>query len=283
MNWLLSPDEEADIIRTATLNKNDHRRWLNRGRGLQDTGDVKLSEEEAAEVLRKANALKAFKYELEVIRDDNRSRRLSEAEALKKEWDYKRVLKHISDKAARQGVRIEYNDCTQPILKALSFRISGNERYSTECGFSFNKGLIISGPPGIGKSYGWQLVADNPVCPVQIITMQEVVASIQEEGRYDGIRFGDYPLVYIDDVGTEYTGGNAVKYYGTEINWFKDLIESMYARHKQHLNRLIISTNDTFEEIGKKYGFRVKDRLIECFEYMRITGPSFRSKTRVQN
>lgn len=274
--WVLTPEEEAEAIRTATANKNDHRRWLNRGRGWLDTGDVKLTDEEADEVLRKANTLKAFRYELEQMRDENRARRKAKAEALRKEWDYKRVLTHIKDKAAKHGVAIKYTDQTTAILKALSFRLTGNERYETECGHHFDKGLIISGPPGIGKSYPWQLVADNPLCPVQIITMQEVVQSVQDTGRFDGVRFGDFPLIYIDDVGTEYNGNNVVKHYGTEINWFKDFIEGMYAKHKQHLNRVIISTNDSFDELGKKYGFRVKDRLVECFDVLAISGPSFR-------
>lgn len=281
--WLLTPDEEADILHTAQLNKNDHRRWLNRGRGWVDTGDIPLTDEQKRDILEHANRMKQFRYELEQMRDENRARRLAEEKKEREAWTYERVAKHMKEEAAKRGTKLDFNGPSLPLIKAVCFRISGNERYETECGLSFQRGLIVNGPPGIGKTFIWQLVANNPVCPVQIITMHEIVRAVKETGKFDGVRFADFPLIYIDDVGTEYMGDNAIKYYGTEINWFKDFIEIMYAKHKQHLSRVIISTNDSEADLWDKYGFRAHDRLAECFDFMQMDGESYRgSAARMQ-
>jgi DNA replication protein DnaC len=276
----LTPKEEAAILAEAERNKNDHRRWLNRGRGWADVGDVPLTDDEKEEVLRKARVLREFNWELEQMRNENRARRKAEEEALRAKWDYTEFANMMKAESFKRGVKLEFNAQTLPILKAVCFRLSGNERYVSECGLSFDKGLIIHGGPGVGKTYPWQLVANNPVCPVQVLTMQEIVTSVQETGAFKGVRFADYPLIYIDDVGTEYTGGNVVKYYGTEINWFKDFIEVLYAKNKAHLSRIVITTNDTLDELGKKYGFRVMDRLDECFDWLHLDGVSFRGRNR---
>ena len=75
-------------------------------------------------------------------------------------------------------------------------------------------------------------------------------------------------VIYLDDVGTEESTLNV---YGTKITWFKDFIEN-YSLDKLKPNKLIISTNCNFDEIEEKYTGRVRSRMAEMFNFIKVTG-----------
>ena len=88
---------------------------------------------------------------------------------------------------------------------------------------------------------------------------------------------GDYELpffnkLYLDDVGSEEPN---VKHFGTNINWFKDFLETYYLR-SQHYNKLIISTNNNHAELEQKYGFRVRSRIRDMFNVISVDGKDMR-------
>jgi len=78
--------------------------------------------------------------------------------------------------------------------------------------------------------------------------------------------------LYLDDVGTEEP---IVNHYGTKINWFKNFIEMYYLKNKP-FNKLIISTNNSFDEIESKYGFRVRSRIKDMFNIIDVQGKDMR-------
>ena len=79
-------------------------------------------------------------------------------------------------------------------------------------------------------------------------------------------------MTYIDDVGTEET---PVKYYGVNINWFKEFIETAYNDEKD-FSKIIFTTNLSLKELGEKYGMRVADRISQKFNIVDIKGTSKR-------
>jgi DNA replication protein DnaC len=276
--YLLTPDEEAAIISQAEYHKADHENWKRRAAGLPGLSSMSLAltDTERSKALDVANNSKRFRQITETMAIESRRKAQAEEERLKSEWGYEAFLKLMRTNSALCGTKLVENEDTLPLIKAICFRLSGNARYETELGLSFNKGLIIHGEPGLGKSYLWELVKDNPICPVQVVTMHDIVRDVVETGDYKGLKFATYKLIYIDDVGTEYFGDNAIKRYGTDINWFKTFIEEYYAKFKPHFNRIVISTNDSAADLGKKYGFRVRDRLAEMFNVLPVKGKNFR-------
>ncbi len=105
----------------------------------------------------------------------------------------------------------------------------------------------------------------------------------KEFGEWNALRFGEEMQRRSRDAGTklvvsgtEYDKGGAVKYYGSEINWFKTFIEEYYAKYPNAFHRLMFSTNDNFDTLEAKYGFRVRDRLAEKFDVLDVSGKSFR-------
>jgi len=274
--WTLTTEEEAIILATARYNKIKKLQWLAKlDRIGGDRDEVELTPDEAEKALHVANQSKAWKLHTEATKAENRHRMRIEAQEVKAKWNYQHFFRVMKDEAYQRGIDLIFNEQTERLIKTICFKLSGDRRYETEMGYSFRKGLIIRGEPGLGKTWIVSLVANNPVCSVQMVTMHEIIASVMESGLYTGLKFASYNLVYLDDVGTE---GGEVTYFGTKINWFKTWFEEIYAKNKWAMSRLIVSTNCSFTEIEKLYGFRVRDRIAEMFDIIDMTGNSLRRK-----
>lgn len=273
--------EEIDrIIVRAEYEKALHEDWKRRHNGLRGVSSerIALTDEEREAKIRQLNAsiqisdaMKA--YEVAKLRES-----LAAEENLRDQWDYVAFLRLMRSESLKRGTKLVENKDTIPLIKALCFRLSLNERYETELGYSFQRGLMIHGNPGLGKSYLIELIADNPVNKVQIVTMHDIIKDVLDTGDFKGLRWHTFKTICIDDIGTEYFGDNAIKRYGTDVNWLKTFIENMYSKKKEVLSRVILTTNDSAEELGKKYGFRVRDRLAEMFDVITVGGESFRRK-----
>lgn len=272
----LTEGEIKIVLATARLHKIRKLEWMAKGNPLaKDVSDIELTEDEANAAILKAEKLKETKLFCEQVRADNRLRRQTEKAELVAKWDAAYFYRVMKDRAYVQGEDFIYNEGNERLVKAICFRLSSDPRYETELGFSFRKGLIIRGTPGLGKTFIPSLVADNPVCPIQILSMNEITETVRKTGEFLGIKFGTYELIYLDDLGTEET---PVKFFGTEIHWFKAWYENFYATAKNKSYRLMVSTNLSFQEIEDKYGFRIRDRMAETFDVLDISGTSLRRK-----
>ena len=273
---ILTSDETKIALATARLHKIKKLEWLGRRYHREVTPEESaLTDEEVSKCIEVANKLKITNLELQKLRDENRSRRRKEQDELIALWGYEYFYKILKDRAWQNGETLIYNDQTAPIIRAICWRLSNDVKYQAELGFSFRKGLIIRGEPGLGKSWVIGLLADNPINPVQIITMNEIAESVRKTGEFNGVKFASHSLIYLDDVGTELSN---IKNYGNEVNWFKNFIEGIYAADKRQLRRVIFSTNCSAQEFEERYGFRVRDRIAEMFDVIDIAGTSLRRK-----
>lgn len=122
------------------------------------------------------------------------------------------------------------------------------------------RNLLLYGGVGIGKTTCLMSIAEVLSSTKAFGYISFVSAnSISSERFYndDGWRVvNTYPLVMIDDIGTEATD---FKVYGTDIHPMKMIIEERYL----HKLPIIATTNLTFEDFGDKYGMRVMDRMKE--------------------
>lgn len=275
--WVLTPEEEKIAIADARLSKIRRLEYLAKRYNRDVTAaEYELTEDEETAALVKYNRQKFLREELESLKQETRLKKAKEWENLKAKWDYAFFYKTLKSRAYAEGEDVIYNDQTAPIIKAICYRLSGDPKYEYELGFSFRKGLIIRGEPGLGKSWIVGLLADNPVCSVQVITMNEISETVRKTGSFDGVKFGSYSMIYIDDVGTE--AQSSTKVYGNEVNWFKNFIEGIYSADKKQLSRVMLSTNCSAQEFEEKYGFRVRDRIAEMFDVLELNGTSLRRK-----
>ena len=276
-DFVLSESDMKIALATARVNKIKKLEWMSKNNPSlgRDFDDVQLTEDEAAEAIGQANKIESARKFFNGLALENRARQKAEKEELISTWTAQHFFKEMRRKVNDCGQSFIHHGDYGLLVKAICYRLSYDSRYTTELGFSFSKGLLIRGTVGLGKSFVPSLVADNPVCSIQMLSLNAITEEVRKMGEFIGIKFGTYHIIYLDDLGTEET---PVKYFGTEIHWFKTWYEHFYATAKNHTHRLMISTNLSFQEIEDKYGFRIRDRMAETFDVLDISGQSLRRK-----
>lgn len=280
--WLLTEDEERFALAQAQEVKRNRIEWLKNNKPSLPVPDEALSEDEETRALIQANKHKELKINMEELDTRRRMLQHEAAQQLRAEWNYGKFFLEMRANAydaatpedRASGQFFIYNDQTAPLIKTICFKLSRDPRYETEMGFKFSNGLIIRGVPGLGKSFIPGLVAKNPVCPVQIIPMNSVNEAIKATGTFTGLSFFNYDLILLDDIGTEEP---EIKVFGTPVTWFKTFIETTYSKDPRAMSKLILTTNNSFDELEQAYGFRVRDRLKE-FDVLDLYGESLRHK-----
>lgn len=279
--YILTPEEEAKAIALATDEAKKFMAWkMRRVLKTQDEILHKLSQVNwdervnRREVLARANALKHQENWKKEQRQKEREQKANEAKELIAYWTYKRVYKLMKYNSLQVfGKPLDETPGNLPTIKALCFFIARDDRFADELGFDRQKGLLIRGPSGTGKTHLVRCAEDNGLNPILTLSILDITEKVTEDGKYQ-INNQGKKLIYLDDVGTE---ESSVKHFGTTILWFKNYIETVYHRTKCY-NHLIITTNLNFQGLGNQYGFRVASRMREMFNVVDLTGKDYRSQ-----
>lgn len=279
--YLLSPAEEVAAIESHVTNMKSLRRWSILDRGASDLEaddillEVKWSEEfDRDAVLDKANRLKYWEGKDAEIAAHRQHRLMGEYDQLIRTWTAERMYQRLASRCYDRCRRdLIVNEHTLPLIKVLCYRLSYDTRFVTELHMDPFKGLLLRGDPGKGKTFLVDCLADNPRTPIQMHTLLEISERIRDEGRYSVPPLESSGILYLDDVGTEEV---SITHYGTKTRWFKTFIETYYSKRRGDFSKLIISTNDSFDQLQEKYGLRVRSRLAEMFNIIDITGPDLR-------
>lgn len=172
------------------------------------------------------------------------------------------------------GTELIFNEYTAPLIKTVCYFLSKDERFETELGYTFDKGLWFEGPVGIGKTFLMKCLCDNELSPITMHSLISITERVKNKGEYffKEVKNG---ITYLDDVGSEQA---TVKHYGTNISFFKDFIEVFYAENQAlgNFNKLVISTNLNFDGIEEKYGARARSRVRQMFNVVCGSGPDMR-------
>jgi DNA replication protein DnaC len=277
--YILTKDEEEKAVQAAIDQQKNYLIWKMKGLGyteIQINQRLKEGDWEATidreKVLSIANGNKHQDLWHQNQRTEETKRQKEQNEALKEKCTAKYMLQLMKWTSLNElGRQFVINPDNTPLIKTLCFFLSNDERFEKELAYSFQKGLLIRGVAGIGKTHLVRCVSTNELNPVLILSMLEISDQVKAEGEFI-IELKDFKILYLDDVGTEEP---TVNHYGTKINWFKSFIEMYYLRNRVY-NKLIISTNNSFSEIEEKYGFRVRSRIKDMFNIIDVKGTDMR-------
>ena len=228
-----------------------------------------VSEINVDEVLSGANQRKHWQVEAETKRNAEIEENRRKKEELIKKCDANYFYRMIKDYFISIHGGFIYNDTNKLYIKAICFFLSGDSRFETELGFSFQKGMMILGTAGLGKTKVIEAVKGNELHPISVYSMIDITRKLRQTGD---VELNTSQFILLDDVGSE---EETVKYYGTDITWFKDFIESYYMEHKYFTN-LLITTNCDGNLMEQKYGYRVRSRLREMFNVIELKGNDLR-------
>jgi DNA replication protein DnaC len=227
---------------------------------------------DVVKVLEVANSNKHYQIWQKSQLEKRESDRIETERVVKETWNAKMFLRLIRwTSEVEYGKKLIENNDTLPLIKAICFFLSQDERFETELGMSLQRGLWIRGVAGLGKTHIIRCASKNELCPIDIFSMLEIAQTVKENGEFSLLTQANRK-VYLDDVGSEEA---TVNHYGTKINWLKDFLETFYLRSSAY-NKLIVSTNYNFDATEQKYGFRVRSRIKDMFNVIDVTGKDLR-------
>ena len=131
---------------------------------------------------------------------------------------------------------------------------------------SLDKGLLIIGNTGVGKTLIMEALKECNMLLNRFDNSYKFTTSNNIVRRYDrvgqvGIEHFFNDSWYIDDIGAEDEGG----YFGKKMEVMKLLIEEREKLFTSTGIKTHASSNLTTEEIRKRYGARISDRLYKMF------------------
>lgn len=279
--YILTKEEELKVIEHEITMAKDHMIWKMKSAGaLQNQIDDRIAQinwDEKInknEVLIRANSVKTYEIWLKEKHKNDKEEEERKAKELKDHWTAKQMYNLMAWTSQNTyGKKLIVNDENKKLITAICFFISRDERFESELGYSFEKGLLIRGISGIGKTHLVRCVEKNGLNPLLTLSMIEISDELMAYGEYE-MKMGSANILYLDDIGTEET---PIVHFGTKIHYFKNFIESIYLRQKEKgFKNLVLSTNLNFHQCSEKYGFRVASRMRDMFNVIDVSGKDMR-------
>jgi ABC-type polar amino acid transport system ATPase subunit len=180
-------------------------------------------------------------------------------------YNFADCLKHITKLGkSRFGQKFELHKCDHNILyKLICYAIRDEER-CTELGMDINKGIILAGPVGCGKSAFMNLINEfnYPDRRYKILSTKEVAVFYNIEGYKYINNIADHLKHYcFDDLGVE----PFLKHMGNECNTMEFILFKRYDLFKTQGILTHITTNLNADQVESIYGTRIRSRMREMF------------------
>lgn len=185
-------------------------------------------------------------------------------------YDYEQARTAIEKRGTELFPNFKLREEDQLIIQKLLCYFLQDDNRATELGINLNKGILLTGPVGCGKSSLMSLMRFLQPQNKRFIvkSCREVSFEFIQNGyevihRYSHRSFYNHePQTYcFDDLGTE----NNLKFYGNECNIMAEVLLSRYDLFVSRNLVTHLTTNLSASEIEQSYGNRVRSRMRELF------------------
>ena len=155
----------------------------------------------------------------------------------------------------------------EPLLFKLCCYFIQDHYSCAQMGIDTNKGLLLTGPVGCGKTSLMKLLPHlaSHKTNYEIIPTRNIVFNFNASGFEVLEKYNQTKNYCFDDLGVEPTGSH----YAKECNVLGEILLSRYELfcHPERSRRILthITTNLNAEELEKRYGNRVRSRLRQMF------------------
>ena len=190
---------------------------------------------------------------------------------MKTERSYPEIIQWLEKKGVElYGNHFKIIEEDYPIVYKLIAYFLKDEQACFQLGISLQKGILMSGPVGCGKTSMMNLMKFlTPteykfiVKPCRDISFEFIKDGYEVIHRYSRGKLEQLdPKTYcFDDLGLE----NNLKYYGNECNVMAEILLSRYDLYISRHIQTHITTNLSASEIEGQYGNRVRSRMRELF------------------
>lgn len=162
--------------------------------------------------------------------------------------------------------------------------------FETLPGCSLDKGLLIEGDIGVGKTLSMYIMRSIFKAPFRIVAAEHIIRDYRNDGDEAIDKYGRYsfrkmgmgnqgldhanPITYmIDDIGLR---EQASRSYGNSSMVIGEVIRDRYRSFTEYKMMTHATTNQTPDEIEALYGADVRDRMREMMNLIILTGESHR-------
>ena len=190
---------------------------------------------------------------------------------IKTNYNYLEVISWLENKGVKvYGNHFKILEIDYPIIYKLIAYFLKDEPTCFQYNINLNKGILLSGPVGCGKTSLMTLMKYlTPtefkfiVKPCRDISFEFIKDGYEVIHRYSRGKLDQFdPKIYcFDDLGLE----NNLKYYGNECNVMAEILLSRYDLYISRHIQTHITTNLSASEIESQYGNRVRSRMRELF------------------
>ena len=180
-------------------------------------------------------------------------------------YDFKACLQYLQAKGkSKYGDEFSLRKEDYTLIRKMLCYAIRDEEACQKYEIDFNKGILLLGPVGSGKTSLMTLIRDffpTSYRPILKSTRQVSYEFIKE--GYEIIdQYGKSEKVFcFDDLGVE----SSLKHYGNECNTMGEILLSRYDQFIQFGTITHVTTNLNSVELEKMYGVRVRSRLREMF------------------
>ena len=185
------------------------------------------------------------------------------------QYNYQEVILWLEHKGLElYGNSFKIFESDYPIIYKLIAYFLKDEATSYQYNINLNKGILLSGPVGCGKTSLMNLMKHLAttehkffVKPCRDISFEFIQDGYEIIHKYSKGRLyqSEPKTICFDDLGTE----NNLKYYGNECNVMAEILLSRYDIFTSKKIQTHITTNLSASEIETNYGNRVRSRLRE--------------------
>lgn len=182
-------------------------------------------------------------------------------------YDFPKMLSYLDTKGKLlfgREFRIYPED--HDILYRLCNYFIRDEENCEKFGISLDKGLLLTGPVGCGKTSLMRLL--RHLVPhrrsYEVIPCRNIVFGFNHIGYKTIEDYGDSGFICFDDMGVEPMG----RHYGKDCNVIGEIMLSRYELLQKHKVKTHGTTNLNAEELEERYGTRVRSRMRKMFNLM---------------
>ena len=181
--------------------------------------------------------------------------------------NYQEIIQWLETKGQEiYGSHFKIHETDYPIVYKLIAYFRKDEPTCFQYGINLQKGILLSGPIGCGKTSLMNLMKyltptehKFSVKPCRDISFEFIQDGYEVIHRYSKGKLyqSEAKTICFDDLGTE----NNLKYFGNECNVMAEILLSRYDLSISKKLQTHITTNLSATEIEKNYGNRVRSRL----------------------
>lgn len=186
-------------------------------------------------------------------------------------YEFQKILIYLEAKGKLlfgQNFKI-YEEDHQVIFKLCIYAIK-DVAYCEKLGIDPNKGILLSGPVGCGKTSLMKLI--RHLTPhrksYKIIPCRNTVFSFNHLGYKTIEEYGSEDFYCFDDLGVEPTG----RHYGQDCNVMGEILLSRYQQYcnSERKQKILthVTTNLNATELEERYGNRVRSRMRSMFNLL---------------